>query len=251
MDSVVIGSCAAYYHGLTKHPPKDIDKFYYEEPLNVSGEDYHVIPKELFDMFETVEGFISKNHLYTLKCSHLQWDIKWEKIKSDILSYKHQGCILNENLYKVLVNYWKTVHGDKSFLSLNKDKQAFFQDNVKYVYDHDYLHEVCAKGLGLEEPTYKKCLKDGEQVLIDSSKFDSLTLDEQVSMFRQEIAVVAFERWVVFDKVSWFKAHMLSVKKTITNLTKGSSSDFLVKHLDLFVKPDYTYYSELMKLKEK
>lgn len=252
---LIIGSCAAYYHGLTDSFPKDIDTFYKESNFksNIKGEDGHIIPDKIYDLLESnsTEGFISPNDLYTLKCSHLQWDIKWDKTKRDILFYKAQGCRLNENLYNMLVSHWKDVHGDKSFLSLSKDRNEFFQDNVKYIYDHDYLHEVCAEGLGLTEPTYKKCLKDGEDVLIDNSKFDKLSFEDQVSMFRQEIAVIAFERWIVFGKIGWFKAHMISVKKTITNLTKNSSSDFLVKNLEMFVKPDYTYYSNLLKLLEE
>lgn len=248
---LIIGSTAAYYHNLVDSFPKDLDTFY-KDVSDASGEDSHIIPTGIYDELykNSSEGFISADDLYTLKCSHLQWDIKWEKTKRDVLTYKYKGCQLNDKLYKMLVKHWYEEHGDKSFLSLNKDKDKFFQDNVKYIYDHDYLHEVCAKGLGLPEPTYKSCLKDGEDVLIDNKKFDRLPLQDQVSMFRQEIAVIAFERWVVFGKISWLKAHMLSVKKTITNLTKGASSDFLVKHIDLFVKPDYTYYSELLKLKE-
>lgn len=249
---LITGSSSAYYHNLVDSFPKDLDTFY-KEAVETSGEDSHIVPEEIYDILysNSTEGFISADDLYTLKCSHLQWDIKWEKTKRDVLLYKSKGCEINEELYKLLVKHWYKEHGDKSFLNLSKDKESFFQDNVKYIYDHDHLHEVCARGLGLSEPTYKRCLKDGEEVLIDNGKFDSLTLDEKVSMFRQEIAVIAFERWVVFGKVSWFEAHMKCVKKTITNLTKGSSSDFLVKHLELFVKPDYSYYSELMKLKER
>lgn len=252
---LIVGSSAAYYHGLVDTPPKDLDTFYdsFEEACQVSGEDCHVIPKGIYSLLRanSKEGFIHPDDLYTLKCSHLQWDIKWEKTKRDVLAYKHKGCQLNETLYKMLVNHWYDVHGDKSFLSLAKDKERFFQDNVKYIYDHDYLHEVCAEGLGLLEPTYKKCLKDNEDVLIDNSKFVKLSFEDQVGMFRQEIAVIAFERWIVFDKISWYKAHSMSLKKTITNLTKNSSSDFLVKNLEMFVKPDYTYYSNLLKLLEE
>lgn len=251
---LIIGSSAAYYQGLTSSYPKDLDTFYDILKPSCRGEDYHEIPANIYRMLEqnSSEGFIHPNDLYTLKCSHLQWDIKWEKTKRDILLYKSKGCTLNNTLYKMLVQHWIKEHGDKSFLSLAKDKEGFFQDNVKYVYDHDYLHEVCAEGLGLSEPTYKKCLKDGEQVLIDNSKFANLPIEGQVSMFRQEIAVIAFERWIIHGKISWFKAHSMSLKKTITNLTKNSSSDFLVKNLEMFVKPDYTYYSNLLELtKEK
>lgn len=106
---LVVGSCAAYYHGLTNTFPKDLDTFYdsFEEVFNVSGEDCHIIPKDIYNLLKanSKEGFIHSDDLYTLKCSHLQWDVKWEKTKRDILAYKAQGCHLNEALYKMLVEH--------------------------------------------------------------------------------------------------------------------------------------------------
>lgn len=246
---MIIGSTAARFHGLMDREPLDLDSFYKEGEEKLSG-DSHSLPVEIYEAIDTVDGYISKDHLYTLKCSHLQWDVKWEKTKRDILYYKHKGCKIDLSLYKVLVEYWKGVHGDKSFLNLKKGKEDFFNDHVNYLYDHDYLHEVVADGFG-REPLYNKCLKEGESVLTCPVKFNKMSFEEQIGMFREEIAVIAFERWVVFGKISWMKAHSMSVKKTITNLTKGWASDFLVMHLEEFVKPDYKYYQNLMKLKEK
>lgn len=245
---MIIGSSAAYYHGLTKESPRDLDRFYIEGEEELSG-DSHSLPKSIYNAIHSNSGFITKDALYTLKCSHLQWDIKWDKTKRDILNYKHQGCKLDENLYKILVRYWEGVHGDKSFLSLKKPKEMFFEDFVEYKYDHDYLHEVVAEGFG-RKPLYNKCLKDGEQVLTDASKFDSMSFEEQVAMFREEIAVIAFERWIVYGKMSWFKAHSMSLKKTITNLTKGWASNFIVMNLEHFIKPDYNYYKNLINMEK-
>ena len=245
---MIIGSSAAYYHGLTSTHPMDFDRFYVEGGDVLSG-DSHSLPESIYNSINTIEGFITKDHLYTLKCSHLQWDIKWQKTKTDVLSYKYQGCQLDEKLYNSLVEYWKGLHGDKSFLSLKKSKDGFFEDFVEYVYDHDYLHEVVAGGFN-REPLYNKCLKDGEEVLTDALKFNNMSFEEQVAMFREEIAVIAFERWIVHGDVGWFKAHSMSLKKTVTNLTKGWASDFIVKNLEHFVKPNYKYYENLINMEK-
>ena len=171
----------------------------------------------------------------------------WEKHKQDILWLKSKGFDIIPDLYEALIEFWKTDLGDKSFLSLNKDKKQFFTDNVVYKYDHDYLHELVAHP---NRPVYEGCLKDNAEVLIDKAKFDMLPFDKQVRMFREEITVIACERWLLNDywcgKISWYEAYIASLKKTITNLTKNWACDFIVLNLEEFVKPDYSYFENLL-----
>ena len=98
---------------------------------------------------------------------------------------------------------------------------------------------------------YTKCLKQGEEVLIDKSLFDKLTFEEQVRMFREEITVIAIERFLVNPntkgKYSWVQAYMMSLKKTITQLTKNWATDFIVLNLEHFVKPDYSMFKHALK----
>jgi len=65
-------------------------------------------------------------------------------------------------------------------------------------------------------------------------------------MFREEIAVIAIERWLTNDvwkgKVPVTKAHNMSVKKTILHLTKNWATDFLVTNLVEFVMPETGRY---------
>ena len=42
--------------------------------------------------------------------------------------------------------------------------------------------------------------------------------------------------------VGWYKAYILSLKKTITSLTKNWATSFIVLNLECFIKPDYTYF---------
>lgn len=247
---IIIGSTAASKCGLKFRKPKDLDvwtdkQHVYDTEIKKQGIDVKLIPTDILNLVETVDGLhCTANSLFTIKCSHLGWNNPmWNKHKSDVLSLKSQGCELIPDLYNALLGFWKVELGAKDFLSLNKNKKDFFQDNVTYVYDHDWLHEQVAYP---NAPVYTHCLKANQDVLIDKTKFDALSLNDQVRMFREEITVIAIERYIVNPLVkgrySWLQAYRMSLHKTITQLTKGWATNFIVENLEHFIKPDYTYF---------
>lgn len=63
-------------------------------------------------------------------------------------------------------------------------------------------------------------------------------------MFREEIATIALERWCIPSKgrISWYRAHIYAVRKTITTLTKGWATEFILMNLRMFIVPHYEYY---------
>ena len=66
-------------------------------------------------------------------------------------------------------------------------------------------------------------------------------------MFREEITVIAIERWLVHDNsISWYQAYTLSLKKVITRLTKKWACDFIIFNLDEFIRPDYSYFEKAL-----
>jgi hypothetical protein len=251
---VIVGSVAAHYWNLNRRDPKDSDCFLSEgEPVPEGGVrwDYHRLPYQIYSKIACYGGIAPPDILYTIKCSHLAWDIHWEKTKLDALYMKSKGCSLLPDIYQELKLLWEKEYGDKSFLSLKKEKEYFFDDHVTYLYDHDYLHELVAYP---NSPIYLSVLKDGEQVLTDKNKFDKLSFESKVRLFREEITVIACERWLLNKKNketdSWYRAYQLSLKKTITRLTKGWATDFTIEHLDKFVVPDYSYFKHLIETLE-
>lgn len=249
MQYKIVGSTALAYHNLERKTVLDTDIWVLEgyKGLWPFNHDVCEIPKEILALVPVSPNSMvaTPDAIYTIKCSHLAWDIKWEKTKADILWLEAKGCKLLPNLYKALKKCWEIEHGNKDFLSLKQDKGSFFNDYVMYKYDHDYLHELVAYP---DKPVYKKVLKDGENVLTDKIKFDKLPFTDQVKMFREEISVIAFERWLAHsDKVSWYQAYSQSLKKTITNLTKNWANDFLVLNIKEFIKPDYDYFDNILK----
>ena len=243
---VVVGSTALDRVGLSRREPKDLDIWLHEGSEFHDRADAYTPPKEVMDALlpHTCDGYASADAIYTIKCSHLAWDILWEKTKADVLWLKAMCCVLLPELYEVLKRHWIVEHGDKDFLSLKKGKGDFFNDHVMYKYDHDYLHDLVAHP---NRPVYEECLAEGEDVLIDQGKFTELPLSQQVRMFREEVAVIAIERWLVHDNdISWPVSWGLSLKKVITSLTKGWATDFIVENLELFTIPEYSYFKHTL-----
>lgn len=242
---MIVGSTAAKYWSadFRKDKKSDLDIWTSEKPKSTcKGIDLVVMPKDIMDSFEGASksvGLATLNDLATIKLSHLPYDIFWFKHKSDflVLTQKY-GAIINEKLLEKLSVYWKEKFGNKSYLSLYKTKDKFFDDYVQKKYDHDWLHEQVAL---YDEPLYKKCLKDGEQVAIDKLKFEALTFEEQLQMFREEVSVIALERWVIPSnfKIAYQEAYSKSLHKTVTALTKGWASEFMCRNIDKLNRHNY------------
>lgn len=243
----IIGSKALEHFGVNRREPKDTDAFIIDDMFNDPSIDCSVISKELYDLLPTNDVFVTPDTILSLKMSHFCWDIHWEKTLQDILWLMHKGFSLDEEIYQKFKKHWEVTHGGKDYLSLYKDKREFFNDHVTYKHDHDYLHELVSFP---NKPIYTKCLKDGQEVLIDKEKFDRLDFEDKVRMFREEVIVIACERWVLNDywkgKISWYQAYHLSLKKTITSLVKNWAADFMVQNLSEFVTPDYTYFKYIL-----
>ena len=249
---IVIGSAAMPYRA-----PKDMDIMVVDmdEPVDASLLKWDLpidkiqVSQEIYDLLEHTNGFASFNCIYTIKCSHLCINNKWEKTKADVIHFQATGAQLIEPLYHKLVEYWLTINLPQFNLSLNKSKEEFFTDNVTYVLDHDYIHELVAYPA---PPMYQSVLADGHEVLISKEKFNALSYEEQVRMFREEITAIAIERWLINPhwegKISWVRAYVMALKKTIISLTKNWARDFIILNLVDFVRPDFSYFEHAIKI---
>lgn len=181
-------------------------------------------------------GIATLTDILAIKMSHLSWDIFWWKHVQDILFLRSQGVSVNEELYNALKEHWKVEHGNKDYLSLYRTKDEFFDDFVPKQWEHDYLHTLVAQN---SVPVYESCLKEGHDVYIDKQKFDMLHHDQKVRMFKEEIAVIALERWVIPSKqnIPICHAWSKSLHKTVTALTKGWASEFIIENIEEFLQP--------------
>ena len=244
---IIVGSTALEYFNLERRKPLDVDVWYYKGETPDFKTDNYCIDAEILDLIPHKDSYATPDAIYTIKCSHFAWDIKWDKTKQDILWLKVKGCKVIPELYYKLKEHWAIEHGGKQFLSLDKEKNEFFRDFVSYKYDHDLLHELATFP---KRPMYEKCLVDDKNVLTDKAKFFSMSFEDQVQMFHEEITVIACERWLLNDywngKVSMLQAHLFSLKKTITSLTKNWACDFIVHNLEHFLKPNTKLYFNIL-----
>ena len=224
--------------------------------------DVCLMPKHIMDAFseETKKrGWAVLPDLLAIKLSHLPYDIFWWKHIQDVLLLRKMGVEPNNTLKERLSEHWKEEFGgDKPFLSLYRQKDQFFNDFVPKKYEHDYLHTLVAED-GV--PVYTEVLQDGQEVMVDKEKFFSLPLSKQIRMFKEEVAVIALERWVIpsltnpllpdiFILCVWQKA----LHKTVTALTKGWASDLILSHIEEFLIPlesEMLYALDKLNLKEK
>lgn len=211
------------------------------------GEDYILIPTELLQKIpyfvDAYMAVATPDAIYTIKCSHLGWDINWNKHKDSVLFLKRHGAMLIPELYDSFVEYWKSVNGNKPQLDMYKTKSEFFNNAVPLVIEHDDLHKISVYP---DEPIYLKVLEDNQEVALSESKFNQLTFEDQVRLFKEEIAVIAVERWLINPKLKkeyhWMEAWNLALHKTVVDLTKDWYTDFMVKNLEQFVKPDFELF---------
>lgn len=236
---ILIGSSALNLMGfyIKAH---DLDYFYIEGDKRPDG-DSHALPADLFNLLlkyciKLDENLyhVSKCALYTIKESHLEWDIFWFKHAIDVIMLERRGAYRIDELYYAFKDFWKKTHGYKSRLSLDRSKDDFFNDAVVKKYDHDWLHEVVASP---NPPLYTLALSDNAEVMIDRAKFDKLPFESKLNMFREEMCVIALERWVIPSdgKIHPALAYLYAVQKTITNLTKNWASQFILDNLSWYL----------------
>jgi len=240
---MIIGSVALLYH-FPDFPrqPKDLDFVIYKDeiipPISHLNPDnlrieYLINPIFLDYCFEKhVYVYCNPDILYTLKISHSLWDLEngsWDKHMWDIQWLKEKGCKFIPELFYKLYEYWKTIHGENKRSNLEMSAEDFFDNAVTFPAEHDYLHELLVthpyfKG---EQPTYKKILKDGEEVEVSEEKFNLLTEIEKFNLVTEEVMVMALER---YGDMYYKKAFGRMLKKFILNHAPLWEAVWIIQH---------------------
>jgi len=190
---IIIGSTAIKHHFPDfKRESKDLDyavgDVYTQEVSDLKIE-YLKNPVLLEHFKGNIPEYCPPNELYTLKMSHLFWNINWEKHNFDQIFLQNKGCILIEDLFYKLYDYWNIYHGQNKRSDLKMTSEKFFDNALKCEYSHDYLHTLIK-----DPPTYTKVLKDGAEVEVCEEKFNKLSFEEKCDLVREEIYIMATER---------------------------------------------------------
>lgn len=243
----IIGSYAIKHHFPDfNRVPKDID-FAYKD--NIINTEYYNIKKEfLYNPILTYTNnieYASPDEILTLKISHIFLDIFWDKHMYDIQFLLSKGCKIQKDLFYKLYNFWKTEHPNKMLRSnLAMSAKDFFNNAIKCPYNHDYLHTLLN-----ETPIYTKILEDNEEVLVSEKKFDGLTFDEKCDLVREEVMVMAYERYY---ELNYKIAYSKMLKKFIMNHAPLWEALFIIENYVLLHKPKVNYFKIInQKLNEK
>jgi hypothetical protein len=250
LNTLIVGSVALKDYIVLGREPKDFD-IWSDDPMfddvnALAGlrleKFWHANLIEFFANRTSTGTYATLDELYTIKCSHAGWELRngsWDKHMSDIVSLKKAGAKIQDEQFKILYKVWQDVHGSKQ-LKLQKGKDDFFGDAVTRKYDHDSLHESVAYG---DYAMYIDILKDGSDVDVDMGKIKALPWDQQIRLFREEVYATALERKVIPSDytISPRKAYAWALRRTITSLTKGWSSRFLIENYDVMRTPDVDY----------
>lgn len=224
---LIFGSVALkYWLGEDFRQPKDLDIMTKEKPQRTANIEYHYNPAFDYIIEHNKHSlYVDLNFLYTIKLSHLAYDINWDKHAIDVIKMQRLGCKKDETLYKLLQKDWEVIHGKKR-VNLNMTKEEFFTPYVTRRIDHDELHQMLAHN---DYPMYTKILKEGADVMCDIKKWRALTHEEKLLTILEEIWVTAYERWPELPaKISKTKA----TKLYCTSLAKNEYFEYAIDNLD-------------------
>jgi hypothetical protein len=208
------------------------------------------------------EGFATKEACLALKLSHRykKDSPHFLKTMQDIRYYRALGITLTPELEHL----WMPQREAETYVynhpKLDVSKGEFFSgDGVRYVYDHDSIHETVAilqewkDGKIVQMPAYTLYMKDGAQVMTDKEKF--FLQEEKIRLYGvyEEACVLALERsQIPFDfkplpRYSFEKALM----KVCTSITSGYFREYAwenyEKVLDLYNRLGHNDYIERFK----
>jgi hypothetical protein len=179
--------------------------------------------------------FADPDMVYTIKVSHLAWDINFDKHMKDVIFLKSKGCKLILEFYKTLYNHWQIVHGSKSYINLSRPVSKFFHDTISRKYDHDSLHELVAF---YDRPLHEKIRKSVDNALPSQTKWNELSHEDKIKCSLEEIYVIFLERYSNFPISHGI---VKAMKQLITSMTKGYFNLFLIENFEELRTYDKTH----------
>jgi hypothetical protein len=249
-NRLIIGSHAMkHWYGDFPREPKDLD-IMDESPLMTKDVQHYWFGKASEKILKINKDsiYIDPNILYTLKISHLGWNIFWEKNMHDALFLKSKGCVADEKLYKSLVKFFITQHGKRWASLKGKDSTTFFEDAVPRKYNHDSIHEAIAV---YDEPLYERLIVEG--VTCGEDAFNLLSHEDKLNLVREEVWTTALERFLIPSNFTCgdTAAYSKSLKKLATTMSSGYFKFFILDNFQQLYKNNDKSYIERFKKAEQ
>ena len=261
-EYLLIGSRALNYW-CPEVPIKDTADFDIISKEPVEGAEHH--QWELLDNYKLVD-YTSSEHtlmfndrvvhvvnpvgLAIVKRSHLWRDLGFNKHITHYWKYlaEHQK---NMDLGDRILLEQRTELTHKMFPqltpNLNQTVEQFFDDGVKKVHNHDYLHSLFAYSI---QPMYTRLQTDKTKAWCSKELWEGLTHVEKLQCVAEEAYVISTERFLVPKNWEYPMklAYMQSLGKICTTLCSGYFRDFAIDHypevLRLFNKKKFLEVKE-------
>jgi hypothetical protein len=258
IGDILIGSRALKYWFPDARDPKDYDYIsnvangnFHIEGCNGLKYEYYWIPE--FECLYTdfreyiteigCESYVATPELLlTLKLSHANWNIHWEKTMFDIAYLQEKGVRHVIQLLSIFYQAFEKIHGKKKAY-LAKSNDDFFKDNVNRRYVHDDLHLTVAYG---ERPLYESIKKDLSKAAVSVALFLQLPRESQLQLCREEIYVTALERFLIPRdfRMSKLAAYRAAAKQLVTSMSSGWFPRFIILNWLALQNPDIDYVAK-------
>lgn len=229
---ILIGSSAIkYYYPDFPREPKDKDYAVNDKSLKSTKEVEYLYNPVLLEFLDTKDLICPLNVLYTLKMSHMFWDINWEKHLYDIQWLKEKGCIVIPELFYELYEFWNEYHSKNKRSDLKMTSSEFFNNALKCEFDHDWLHTLINPN-----PTFNKVLIG--EVEVCEEKFNQLTFKEKCDLVQEEVYVMAWER---MPKMDYRFSYEKMMKKFIISHAPLWEAIFILDNYKYLYKPKINF----------
>lgn len=185
-----------------------------------------------FNTHTTYQNVIYPYGLAVMYRSHLHRDWNWDahitKYHKFILPLLKNDLHLDDPVLLERIKLTKKAYpqGNPNLMQSN---EMFFDDPVKKVYDHDFLHELYAYE---DRPMFEKLKHEGEEGKAWCAKdlWEQLSQLQKLQCVAEETYVIATERFIVPNDWNYptKKAFYFALKKVCTTLTSGWFRDFAI-----------------------
>lgn len=193
--------------------------------------------------------YVDPDLLYTIKLSHLSYNINWWKHLKDVLFLKQKWCKVVEEFYYLLMEDWKIIHWKKK-VKLNVKNEDFFKWNIYRRFEHDFLHSQYALHW---EPMNFKIREDLSSPKCSKELWNKLSHQEKIDCVVEELYVLTTERYLFtkkpspyINKLDYAKKEMLFTM--ITSTTSGWFNLFIKDNIEEII--DYKPKLILDKIEE-
>lgn len=163
--------------------------------------------------------YATLEHCLMLKMSHryLKNSPHFKKTMNDINMLREYGVTFNEDCEIYQKRKLETYNYSHPKLDVSK-KEFFKDDSIKYIYDHDSIHEAIKLS---ENPAYTYYISKTDEVKCLHTSFLACDEETRLNGVYEEAAVLALERSVIPHNTSAEFAFLKALEKVCTSITSG------------------------------